>query len=292
MMRAPAAKSAVAQALSVAPVVTTSSTSKTCAPDSRSTLPPATRNASETLRERSVGVNRVCGARPAVPHEQRRPERASPMRRQRRGEQQALVVAAFAQPRRRQRHRHERRALLPHVVRPGQPCHPCRHTRRGVAPPVVLERMDDSTSGASMRPRHTADGPHERRQMLAPPAGMPPRRMPAPRALRRRQPRQPRPAAAAHQPVITLVQRALAGSADARQQQRRQVAAGGTETAAGSRAHPAAHRSARHIAPRSGSMPNQRRKASAPCSTSIAVPSAARRPLARTARTHGVSPPP
>ena len=60
MMRAPDAKSAAAHAASVAPVVTTSSTSTRCAPRRRVRTPARTRNAEETLRRRSSGVNRVC----------------------------------------------------------------------------------------------------------------------------------------------------------------------------------------------------------------------------------------
>ena len=69
MMRAPLSNSVAAHAESVAPVVTTSSTSTTCAPRSRSRALGEARNAPETLRRLSSGVNRVCvGGRARASH--------------------------------------------------------------------------------------------------------------------------------------------------------------------------------------------------------------------------------
>ena len=59
-MRAPPSQSAAAHAFSVAAVVTTSSTTTTCAPRSICRADAGARNAPETLRRRSPGVNRVC----------------------------------------------------------------------------------------------------------------------------------------------------------------------------------------------------------------------------------------
>lgn len=107
-------------------------------------------------------------------------------------------------------------------------------------------------------------------------------------ALRKGQLRRREPAPSAHEPGLPGAQGAGAGHADSRQQQ---VEEGGAAAAKRrrNRRGERAQAIARHIAARSGSRPNHRVKASAPCSTSIPIPSAARCPACRAAVTHAVS---
>lgn len=216
------------------------------------------------------------------------PAPAEPVR-----EHLALIVAALAPASGRERHRHERRTLALDVRRKSQRGHVARHRLRERAPPVILERVHDDLRGAPRQRERGARGAHEGRQQRTPRAagrGSPHvHRMAAPVAARTRKLLCAQPARPADE--LTLVRRARRSTHRAR---------GGKEQVAQRRAGTAerrdrcdrcaCQRSARHIASRSGAMPNQRSKESAPCSTSIPSPSVARWPAARAARTHAVSP--
>lgn len=79
------------------------------------------------------------------------------------------------------------------------------------------------------------------------------------------------PAESTHESALELAKSASADDAGARKEQIDQGGAAATQGAPGAR-----QVSARHIASRSARTPNQRENASAPCSTSMPNPSAAR----------------
>ena len=191
-----------------------------------------------------------------------------------------LVVAAFAKSSGRERHRHECGALALHVGREAQCRHSTRHRRRDGAPAVVLERVDDRLRRSAGEPEGGTRRTNVRRKQRAP------------RAARRR-------ASDVDGMTTSVAARAwqLGGTQPARPADEIELVAGTRAFAHGTRGREqqvqqrpdAAQCSARHMAPRSGTMPNHRSKESAPCSTSIPSPSAARCPASRAARTHAVS---
>ena len=203
------------------------------------------------------------------------------------GELLALVVAALAKARGRERHRDERGTLALDVGREAQRRHPPRHRRRDGAPPVVLERVDDRFRRATRKPEGGAHRAHVGRKERAPRAA---RRRPtdvdrmaAALAARARKLGRAQPARTADEIDFVAGAGALADGARRRQEQVEQRATGATKGVG------AAQCSARHMASRSGATPNHRSNESAPCSTSIPSPSAARCPASRAARTHAVS---
>ena len=216
-----------------------------------------------------------------------------------------LVVAAFAKSSGRERHRHERGALALHVGREAQCRHPTRHRRRDGTPAVVLERVDDRLRRSAGEPEGGTRRTNVRRKQRAPRAAR--RRasdvdgMTTSVAARAWQLGGTQPARAADEIELVAGTRALAHGTRGREQEIEQrptrpaelgpevrSAAGRSDRQPAQRPD-AAQCSARHMAPRSGTMPNHRSKESAPCSTSIPSPSAARCPASRAARTHAVS---
>ncbi len=235
---------------------------------------------------------RLC-TRDARANEHIVPERNPPPFGERPGDQLCLVEAAFALAHARQRDWNERGALRNDIGRPRQPCQAIRHAARRRMPSMVFERVHDSAADFMRHPARRSCRAHERRQLLAQPAIPSGRWMPAAVTLWARQQREPRPAERADDLALGRGHRSLAGDADAWKQEieRRAKRAGGPRLARRAIKCARGHeRTAFHMASRSGIAPNQRSNASAPCSTSIASPSAARSPRARQACTHGVSP--
>ena len=175
-----------------------------------------------------------------------------------------------------------RRARPP--ARSVAPCATRARRRRGANP--VLERVHGAESDGARRPAGASRRANVRRQERAPPTLLTVRRVSAAFTVRRREQRQSRPASAADHAALVAIEDALADRAHPRQHEVDERFEVRDERAR----RLVASSMALHITARSGATPNQRSNASAPCSTSIARPSAARWPCARAPRTSAVSP--
>jgi hypothetical protein len=249
-----------------------------------------------TIRERAERIGNValslpwcqprlrpCRTRPCkkIGAERKVPEAGEPCR-----QDLALVVAALAAARCGEWHGHESGALVLDVRRKAQASHAARHRVTQRVPSVVLECVDDRLDGGAgkrIRRPHSAD---ERWQQWTPctrcrrPRDVD--RVPASLAARTWKLLRAKPARAAHELALVARSRSATDGAHRWQQEVQQRARGAPDPCT-------RQRSARHMALRSGSMPNQRWNESAPCSTSIPSPSAARCPASLAARTHAVS---
>src|SRR5438552_19032793 len=125
------------------------------------------------------------------------------------------------------------------------------------------------------------------RQKIAPFAAAAGNRVAAALALRRREVWKTRPAQAANNSRLDARQEPLARNANTRQ---KKIDRAGTVLPKADPSLWARYRSDCRIASRSASIPNHRWKESAPCSSNIGRPSAARFPFFRAAFTHGVPP--
>ena len=197
-----------------------------------------------------------------------------------------LIVTTFALASARQRHRHQGGPLALDVWRKAQDGHAARHGRGHLPPPVILERVDDMLG---LSARQCIGGPHrshERREELAPGARhCAPARiegMSASVAAGTRQLARTKPAGTADEPGLQHRPWGAADGADGRKQE--------VEQRRASRAGAEGYESAFHITDRSGSIPNHRSNAMAPCSMSMPSPSDARCPARRAALTQSVSP--
>ena len=189
-----------------------------------------------------------------------------------------------------ERYRNERRAFGDHVGGPRESRHARGHVvRRRRATRAYLSAWTMAPAVVPEPSRPTA--PRARKAGAARTTRSASRveRMAATLALRRRQFVDACPAAAADEAVVAAIEQPRAGNARTRQEQLSERVGGARQRRApqcgrdqGRGAHTASH-----IASRGASRPNHRSNASAPCSTSIARPSAARSPRAR----HRVDPP-
>ena len=287
-MRAPPSCSAAAHAFRVAAVVTTSSTRTRWQPrsDRRSA---SERNAPATLRCRSPGVNRVWVVVARVRASKIRAQRKVPPASEPRSEHLALVVAALASARRCERHRHERRALALDVGRQAQraPCAaPSRApsacqppylsacTMDSAAPPGIAytERAARTNGGSSGHHTHDAEG---RARLLGCPH----------RSQRGRGSSRARTQHAPQTSSRSCAARARPQTAHAAGRSRSNSAL--RRRAASARASCAARSTSRCGRARCRT---SARTTSAPCSTSMPSPSAARWPASLAARTQAVSP--
>src|SRR5262245_35987674 len=218
------------------------------------------------------------------------------MRAERSGQMEALIVASLAFALRRQWNGNERRTLFDDIQRPVEPCHPRRHIVGGSVPALVLQRVDDPESDLARCPAEAACGAHVRRKQLAPATLVVSGPwMATTHAARRGESRHACPAAAADHRALAAVEQTFADDAAPWQEKIHELGRcrrGGWPTRSGALEgeHQRPSETAPHIAPRSGATPNHRSKASAPCSTSMPMPSAARWPRALSARTQAVSP--
>ena len=240
------------------------------------------RNVAPTLPRCQPGL-RHCRA---ATHEQLVTHWNPPQQRKIPCELRTLIVTTFALASARQRYRHEGCPFAFDVWWKAQGGHAARHGRRHLPPPVILERVDDALGLSTRECIGGAHRSHEGRKQLAPRAR---HRAPtwiewmaAPVATRSRQLSCTQPACPADEFGFQYRPCGAADRAGRRQEEVEQCRAG----------RPRANRyeSAFHMTDRSGSKPNQRSNAMAPCSMSMPSPSDARCPACRAAVTQAVSP--
>jgi hypothetical protein len=188
-------------------------------------------------------------------------------------------------------------------------------------PPFILQCVNDLSANAFRDPTDRPRSPHKGREQIAPSAAMPSDGVSAPVAPGMTEHHHARPTSSAHDPCFARIEGTVARHARQRKQEvcrgtqrgpidaqpgvlvftrrsRPERARDGTlyvrrdalgYTTGDGRARPICRSIARHITVRSGSVPNQRSNASAPCSTNMSSPSSATCPAAREARTQEVS---
>jgi hypothetical protein len=160
-----------------------------------------------------LGTRRSGSREHVVPH------RNAPGSRELRGDERALVVPSLPLTRRRKRNGNERPPLLDNILGPAEARHPLRDRRCHIAPPRILERANDVTTGARRNPAVRAGSAHERREIIAPPATVATTWMAASFTSRVRQLPDKRPAMTAHNSLLASRNEAFANHAANREDQ-------------------------------------------------------------------------
>ena len=199
-----------------------------------------------------------------------------------------LIVTTLAQSGSGERHWYQGGSFFDDIGRPVEACHAHSRPIGNPPPPFVFQRVHDALARIHSGPTDAAGRTHVRRKIFTPAARVPIGWMSTAPAPWRRQKAQPRPAAPANDPMLGGIEHAATARAADRQDEVRYRGTSPPNVCL--KGGHSSQRTDCHIALRSGGKPNHRSNATAPCSTSMPSPSAARRPRSRAARTHAVSP--